>query len=124
MSLSERITLVREKAGLNQQEFAKVLKISPAYVSFMEKGLKAGKEVRVSEQMLVVIGYHFGVSVHWLKNGGEDMYKTKRERLISEIWRMEDAEIEAAIKIFESLKMVQSAAERARSGKVSLAIVK
>jgi transcriptional regulator with XRE-family HTH domain len=60
----ERLKKVRKERGLTQEEFGKLLGISPGYVSEMEAGLKAP-----SETILLLIKYRLEINIDWLKSG-------------------------------------------------------
>lgn len=60
----ERLKKVRKERGLTQEEFGKLLGISPGYVSEMEAGLKAP-----SETILLLIKYRLEINLAWLKSG-------------------------------------------------------
>lgn len=89
----------------------------------MEKGVKAGQQVCISDQILVCISYHFGVNLNWLKTGDKNMRNTKREELIRQLWMMDEREIEALWKIVESMQMLQKH-EREKPHEKHLALVK
>jgi transcriptional regulator with XRE-family HTH domain len=106
-TLGERIVKIREQANLLPSEFARVLKLSHSYISYIEKGTKAGKPFKVSDQVLISIAYHFGVNLSWLKGGKGSMQISLKEEIVSRIWQMDAEEIEAMMSLMGSLDVLR-----------------
>lgn len=68
---AERISRLRKDAHLKQNEFAKRIGITQAYVSELELGKK-----EPSEQLLLSISRTFHVKMDWLKTGKGEIYGT------------------------------------------------
>jgi len=104
MALAARVKHVRENAGMNRAEFAKALGVSPAYVTYLEKGEKAGEPVKPSEQFFFNFAIRFGVDVAWIKGGTGDPKKTRRQELIGRIMTLPESDLEDVMAFIDSLK--------------------
>lgn len=70
MGISERIALIREKSGITQKKFGKLVDISAQSVSKLEKG-----ENNPSSQTVTLICQKFNVNRTWLETGEGEMYQ-------------------------------------------------
>ena len=64
MEIGQRIRAIREKHGLNQREFGKILNTSSGYIS----GIESGKNMAGGDFFLKM-NREFGVDLNWLMLG-------------------------------------------------------
>ena len=82
----KRITFLREESKMSKREFARTLGISPAYVVYLENGMKGnGSLFEPSEMMLQSICHKFGCSYQWLTEGIGSAHSSLRQRLIAQL---------------------------------------
>ena len=104
MELKDRIRLILDERHLKQKDLAGTIKVSESYISNMLKG----KRCNISEALALLIEQAYGYSARWVqtgegeryasRSGGSDLSPTKK-RLISEIEKMTEPELDA-VKVF------------------------
>lgn len=72
-SVNQRIKELREKLGLNQREFSKLLSLSGGYIAGIEVNLR-----KVNDRLIKLIISQFGVSEEWLRSGKSEMFANKK----------------------------------------------
>jgi transcriptional regulator with XRE-family HTH domain len=72
-SINKRIKELREKLGLNQREFSKLLSLSGGYIAGVEVNLR-----KVNDRLIKLIVSQFGVNEEWLRSGNSEMFSKKR----------------------------------------------
>jgi len=104
MELKDRMQIILNEQHLRQKDLASAIKVTESYVSNILKG----KRNNISEALAMLIGQTYGYSVQWILNGegercvaqsnGQELSPVKK-RLIAEIEKMSDAELNA-VKVF------------------------
>ena len=79
--LKDRIKFVRERLSLSKAEFARQLRVSPAYITMLEKG----KSKRISPQLAELIEDKFNINSRWLLTGEGEIFKEKPKKSIHEV---------------------------------------
>ncbi len=79
--VGSRIKEVRESNGLRKSEFARLLGVSAAWVSYAESGKRG-----VSETMLTHIADKFGVPLPWLMGKTKYQLLDPRQEIMSRVW--------------------------------------
>lgn len=104
MELKDRLQIVLNEQNIKQKDLANTIKVTESYVSNMLKG----KRNNISESLALLIEQKYGYSAQWILTGEGEPYTTQsnipnlsstKKRLISEIEKMSDSEIDA-IKVF------------------------
>ena len=104
MELKDRIRLILDEQHIKQKELASAIKVTESYVSNMLKG----KRCNISEALALLIEQAFGYSAQWVLTGEGERYVSKsnapdlsptKKRLIAEIEKMSEPELDA-IKVF------------------------
>lgn len=74
--MNARIKAIRQKFGLTQAQFAERIRLSQNYIALIESGKR-----EPSDRTTTDICREFGVSLEWLKNGGDeqDMFGTNEQ---------------------------------------------
>ena len=72
-SINLRIKELREKLGLNQREFSKLLSLSGGYIAGIEVNLR-----KVNDRLLKLIISQFGVNEEWLRTGKGEIFTNKK----------------------------------------------
>ena len=72
-SISQRIKEVREKLGLNQRDFSKLLSLSGGYIGGVEANLR-----KVNNRLIKLIVSEFEVNEEWLRYGNGEMFLKKK----------------------------------------------
>ena len=72
-SVNQRIKELRNKLGLNQREFSKLLSLSGGYIAGVEVNLR-----NVNDRLVKLIVSQFGVSEEWLRMGNGEMFIKKK----------------------------------------------
>ncbi|MDR2595938.1 MAG: helix-turn-helix transcriptional regulator [Treponema sp.] len=72
-SINLRIKKLREKLGLNQREFSKLLSLSGGYIAGIEVNLR-----QVNDRLIKLITSQFGVNEEWLRLGNGEMFTKKK----------------------------------------------
>jgi transcriptional regulator with XRE-family HTH domain len=72
-SINRRIKELREKIGLNQRDFSKLLSLSGGYISGIEVNLR-----NVNDRIIKLIISEFGVNEEWLRFGKGKMFAKDR----------------------------------------------
>jgi len=71
-SINQRIKELREKLGLNQRDFSKLLSLSGGYIAGIEVNLR-----KVNDRLVKLIISQFGVNENWLRIGKGEMFSKK-----------------------------------------------
>lgn len=93
-TIAERLKAIRTDCGLNQIEFSKIIGVTNAHISRMEKGITVP-----SDSLTKLICKEFGVNEEWLKTGIEPMYMEDFETYTDEI-------LSSSINLFNKLLSV------------------
>lgn len=80
-AIGERILMIIDAAGISKTEFAKRLKVSPAYVSKM-----VNKDYEPSDRLIDSICIAFDVSEDWLRNGTGEMFVSRKTNMRVQAW--------------------------------------
>ncbi|EET62387.1 DNA-binding helix-turn-helix protein [Marvinbryantia formatexigens DSM 14469] len=108
MELKNRLQIILDEQHLKQKDFAQAIKVTESYVSNMLNG----KRKNISESLAVLIEQTYGYSSQWILTGEGERYITQsripelsptKKRLISEIEKMSDAELDAVLVFINSL---------------------
>lgn len=104
MELKDRIRLILDEQHIKQKDLASAIKVTESYVSNMLKG----KRCNISEALALLIEQAYGYSAQWVLTGEGDCYVSKsnapdlsptKKRLIAEIEKMSEPELDA-VKVF------------------------
>lgn len=104
MELKDRLQLILDEQHLKQRDLASAIKVTEGYISNMLKG----KRNNISATLAVLIEQTYGYSAQWLLTGEGDRYNTQaniselsptKKRLIAEIEKMSESELDA-VKVF------------------------
>ncbi len=104
MELKDRLQLILKEQHIRQKDLANTIKVTESYVSNMLKG----KRSNISESLALLIEQAYGYSAHWILTGEGERYAAHsaslelsptKKRLIAEIEKMSEAEIDA-VKVF------------------------
>lgn len=104
MELKDRLQLVLNEQHIKQKDLASAIKVTESYVSNMLKG----KRNNISESLALLIEQTYGYSAKWILTGEGERYITQsnfpelspvKKRLIAEIEKMSESELDA-IKVF------------------------
>lgn len=104
MELKDRIQLILNEQHMKQKDLANAMKITESYVSNMLKG----KRCNISETLALLIEQIYGYSAQWVLTGEGDYRISKsdtpefspvKKRLIAEIEKMSEPELDA-VKVF------------------------
>lgn len=104
MELKDRIRLILDEQHIKQKDLAGTIKVTESYVSNMLKG----KRCNISEALALLIEQAYGYSAQWVLTGEGDSYAAKpdasdlsptKKRLIAEIEKMSEPELDA-VKVF------------------------
>ena len=101
---AKRIALVRENAGMNKQEFARLLSISPAYVTYIESGEKNGAPLNPTKSLLFMISHKLGVNIEWLKTGKGSMFSGFRSQVTARLNNLSNSQLESVLKFIDNLE--------------------
>ncbi len=80
-AIGERILMIIDAAGISKTEFAKRLKVSPAYVSKM-----VNKDYEPSDRLIDSICITFDVSEDWLRTGAGEMFVSQKTNMRVQAW--------------------------------------
>jgi len=72
-SINQRIKELREKLGLNQREFSKLLSLSGGYIAGIEVNLR-----KVNDRLIKLIISQFSVNEDWLRFGKGEIFTKKK----------------------------------------------
>jgi len=72
-SINQRIKELREKLGLNQRKFSKLLSLSGGYIAGIEVNLR-----KVNDRLIKLIISQFGVNEDWLRSGNGQIFTKKK----------------------------------------------
>ncbi|MCL2722321.1 MAG: helix-turn-helix transcriptional regulator [Treponema sp.] len=72
-SINQRIKELREKLGLNQRDFSKLLALSGGYIAGVEVNLR-----KVNDRLIKLIISQFGVNEDWLRIGKGEIFTKKK----------------------------------------------
>ena len=67
--VNQRIKELREKLGLNQRDFSKLLSLSGGYIGGIEANCR-----RVNDRIIKLIVSEFGINEDWLRFGKKPMF--------------------------------------------------
>lgn len=104
MELKDRLQLILDEQHIRQKDLAKTIKVTESYVSNMLNG----KRSNLSEALALLIEQVYGYSSQWILTGQGERYITQsntpelsptKQRLIAEIEKMSEPELDA-IKVF------------------------
>ena len=108
MELKDRIQLILDERHIKQKDLASAIKVTEGYVSNMVKG----KRCNISEALALLIEQTYGYSARWVLTGEGDCYVSKsdapdlsptQKRLIAEIEKMSEPELDAVEVFIDSL---------------------
>lgn len=114
MELKDRLQRILNEQHLKQKDLASAIKVTESYVSNMLKG----KRINISEPLAILIEQKYGYSAQWVLTGEGDPYITQshipelsptKKRLIAEIEKMSDAELDAVKVFIDSLDVYKKA---------------
>ena len=104
MELKDRLQLILDEQHIKQKDLAKTIKVTESYVSNMLNG----KRSNLSEALALLIEQVYGYSSQWILTGQGERYTTQsnipelsptKKRLISEIEKMPESDLDA-VKVF------------------------
>ena len=98
----KRIAEIRREAKLKKQDFAHQVGISPAWVSYIESGVKNGEPVKVSDALILMIAHKFSVPYTWIKSGTGSRGSTKRQQLLAKVHNLPEAKIDLVLKFLST----------------------
>jgi transcriptional regulator with XRE-family HTH domain len=112
----QRIKKLREKLGLNQRDFSKLLSLSPGYIGGIEAKCR-----RVNDRIIKLIISEFGVKEDWLRYGKGTMFAEKRanEKSIRILALFNDLPPHLQDVILGTIELLRKAHEIDRSHKTS-----
>lgn len=108
MELKDRLQLILNEQHIKQKDFAISIKVTESYVS----NILNGKRSNLSETLALLIEQIYGYSSQWILTGKGERYATQsnipelsptKRRLIAEIEKMSEPEIDALIVFIDSL---------------------
>lgn len=108
MELKDRVELILNEQHMKQKDLAGALKVTESYVSNILKG----KRRNISEPLALLIEQIYGYSAQWVltgegarfaKNGDLPGLSPTKRRVIAEIEKMSDAELDAVWVFIDSL---------------------
>ena len=102
-AFGSRLKEIREAAHLNRVEFAKQLNISPAYVTYLEKGERDGKPVNPTSHFIESVCHKFGCTYQWLTMGTGRRDSSIREKVIARVGNLSDVELRRLNRILDEL---------------------
>lgn len=114
MELKDRIQLILHEQHMKQKDLAAAIKVTESYVSNMLKG----KRRNISETLALLIQQLYGYSSQWVLTGEGERYITRsslpdlsptKKRLIAEIEKMSESELDAVAVFIESLDQYKRA---------------
>ncbi|MCE5333303.1 MAG: helix-turn-helix domain-containing protein [Desulfobacteraceae bacterium] len=117
-AIGERIKEIRKTANMNKQEFAKELGISPAYITYLESGIKGGEPTNPSDKILEIISHKFGVGFQWLKFGIGTMQSSCRQRILAKLWVVEEQDLNDLYEVIDKFIRERKGQEPAPSSHV------
>lgn len=121
MELKDRIRLILDERHIRQKDLAGAIKVTESYVSNMLKG----KRCNISESLALLIEQAYGYSARWVLTGEGERYVSKaeapglspaRKRLIAEIEKMSEAELDAVKVFIDSMDGYRKAFSRLDEG--------
>lgn len=108
MELKDRLQIILNEQHLKQKDLARTIRVTESYVSNMLKG----KRNNISEALAMLIEQSYGYSAQWVLTGEGERYATQsnipelsatKKRLIAEIEKMSEPEIDALNVFINSL---------------------
>lgn len=108
MELKDRIRLILDEQHIKQKDLASTIKVTESYVSNILKG----KRCNISEALALLIEQAYGYPAQWVLTGEGDCYAVKpdapnlspaKKRLIAEIEKMSEPELDAIQVFIDSL---------------------
>ncbi len=100
-AFGERLRELRESLQLNRRQLANEIGVSPAYITYLELGVKGGQPTNPTNALVELICHKFGISYEWLKNGKGTMHSSIRQRILSKIWNVPDENLGELLKVIE-----------------------
>ena len=114
MELKDRLQILLDEQNIKRKDFACTIKVTEGYVS----NILNGKRDHISDSLALLIEQKYGYSAQWILTGEGERYALQsrvphlsptKKRLIAQIEKMSDSEINA-IKVFiESLDKYKEA---------------
>lgn len=106
-----RLTLLRDKIGLNQKDFAREIHVKQPHLSEMERGIKS-----VSQKTLQNIGERYStVNISWLLTGEGEMFLQKSEQPVlrvvgeeQEEYAKQDKRVQAVLEVIAMVEQVSA----------------
>lgn len=107
--LKDRIKRILYEKHIKQKELAAAIKVSESYISNILKG----KRRNISSALAMLIEQNFGYSARWVLSGEGEPYVTQtsipnlsptKKRLIAEIEKMSEPELDAVKVFIDSLE--------------------
>lgn len=114
MELKDRLQTILNEQNIKQKDLASAIKVTESYVS----NILSGKRCRISESLALLIEQKYGYSAHWVLTGEGERYIMRSEipnlsptkkRLIAEIEKMSDIEIDAIMVFIDSIDKYKQA---------------
>lgn len=114
MELKDRLQIILNEQHLKQKDLANTIKVTEGYISNMLKG----KRTNISEALAMIIEQTYGYSAQWILTGKGERYITQsnnselsptKKRLIAEIEKMSDVELDAVKVFIDSLDKYKKA---------------
>jgi len=114
MELKAMLQLLLNEKHIKQKDLANTIKVTESYVSNMLKG----KRTNISDSLALLIEQAYGYSAQWILTGEGERYISKsnapelsptKKRLIAEIEKMSESEIDAVKVFIDSLDQYKKA---------------
>ena len=114
IELKDRLQLILDEQHIKQKDLAKTIKVTESYVSNMLNG----KRSNLSEALALLIEQVYGYSSQWILTGQGERYTTQsnipelsptKKRLISEIEKMPESDLDAVKVFIDSLDKYKKA---------------
>jgi len=78
--LGERLYKLRSALGLNQEEFAKEIRVSNGYITSLERSSR-----KLNDRLIKLISDTFGANEDWLKTGKGKMFAEQKAIHLDEV---------------------------------------
>ncbi|MCI9330897.1 MAG: helix-turn-helix transcriptional regulator [Oscillibacter sp.] len=108
MELKDRVRLILDERHMRQKDLAEAIKVTESYIS----NLVGGKRDNISETLALLIEQTLGYSARWVLTGEGEPYVPEagspelspaKRRLIAEIEKMSESELDAVQVFIDSL---------------------
>lgn len=116
-----RLKEIRESAHLNRVEFAKLLQISPAYVTYLEKGERDGKPVSPTAHFIESVCHRLGCTYEWLATGAGRKNSSVREKVMSRVASLSETDLRRVNRFLDEILRTTLGAAVALMGVLDLA---